>query len=298
MDFYPFKHWLHSIRTFSYWRYTLFSKDSIKTFFSVWGVIWLLVETAEFFKLGDIKLKAYGYHFLALAIVIVVWTRRPLTRICYKLPGMDVKIEIRVVDIFKVPGEIVISTNTTFDTDMQSRLISENSLQGKFTQQYYDGNIGHLDSDLNQALAAAPSQQVAGPGKTKKYDIGTVAMVKVKGRIFYLLAMADMNQHGNAQSNKQFIKQALKGLWDFVLQKGELGDIVMPILGTGRGRTNMTREETIKMIVQSFAQAIQQRRFANKLTIVINPPDYREYELNLFELNDYLRAVHRYERSE
>jgi hypothetical protein len=299
MNFYPIKHWFHSIKTISYWRYSMLSIDSFKTFFSAWGIIWLLIETAEYFKLSDAgAIKPYGLNFLIFAILLVIWTRRPLIKICYKLPGRDVKIEIRVADIFKVPGEIVISTNTTFDTDTSSGLISSNSLQGKFTKEFYDGNFQHLNEDLDRALATTASQPVTGPGKLKKYEIGSVAKITTKGRTFYLLAMADMNQHGNAQSSKLLIKQALKGLWDFIMQKGELGDVAIPLLGTGRGRVNATREETIKMIVTSFAQALQQRRFANKLTIVISPSDYREHELNLFELNDYLRAVHRYERSE
>ncbi len=299
MDSYPLKHWLHSVRTFSYWRYALLTTDSVKTFFSVWGAVWLFVETAEFFSLFTVTLKTYGWFFLAIAVLWVIWTRRPLRRICYKLPNRDVKIEIRVGDIFNVPGQIVISTNTTFDTDTSAGLINPDSLQGKFTQQYYEGNVGHLDGDLDRALSAVPSQAVTGAGKTKKYEIGTVAGITVKGRLFYLLAMAEMNAHGNIQpTSKQVIRQALNGLWDFILTKGEMGDVVIPIIGTGRGRSNATREETVKMIVQSFAQAIDKRLFAKKLTIVINPPDYREYNLNLFELNDYLRAVHRYERSE
>ena len=110
--------------------------------------------------------------------------------------------------------------------------------------------------------------------------------------------MADMNASGNAQSNKQLIRTALNALWDFVYRAGELGNLVVPVIGTGRGRTNATREETIKLMVKSFAQASAKNRFANKLTIVIHPQDYRTSHLNLFELNDYLRAVHKYEKSE
>lgn len=299
MDWHQLRQWWHSIRTFSYWKYTLLSGDSVKTFLSVWGAIWLCLETLEFFRPHTLELKSAGIYFLSAAVLWVIWTRRPVTRICYKLPNKDAKIEVRVADIFNVAGDLVISTNTTFDTDTASGLISPKSIQGKFTELYYDGNVQNLDQDIQNALTSYTPETIASPaGKDQKYKIGTVAKIRAKNRIFYLLAMADINTHGTAQSNAIYIKTALKELWDFLSTRGELGEVVLPLLGTGRGRTNITREETIKMIVTSFAQAILQKRFATKLTIVIHPDDYREYDLNLFELHDYLRAVHKYERSE
>ena len=298
MDFYLIRHWFHSIRTISYWRYALFTVDSWKTFLAVWGAVWLLADSGERFGFFDYQLKGHGWQLLIVSVLIVIWTRRPISRIAYKLPKSDVRIEIRVGDIFKQEGDLVVSTNTTFETDVPGGVIAADSLQGKFTQNYYDNNIAHLDGDITRALAGVPHQPNTGNGKPNKYDIGTVAKVHVKGRYFYLLAMAEMNAHGNTQSSKQLVRTALNSLWTFVHQRGELGNMVIPVIGTGRGRTNATREETIKQIVKSFAQATARNRFANKLTIVIHPQDYRDSHLNLFELNDYLRAVHKYEKAE
>ncbi len=293
------KHWFHSIWTLSYWRYTFLSLDAAKTFFAVWGIIWLGIETFDYFKPFEFEFKKYSGFLLALAITVVIWTRRPITRICYKLPNRDTKIEIKVGDIFSVPGDTVISTNTTFDTDTASGLIATDSLQGKFTQLLYNNNVGHLDHDIETALAGNQYDVLTqAKGKAQKYKMGTVAKVQVKGRTFYLLAMADMNQHGTAQSSASSVRTALGALWEFIANQGNMGEIVIPLIGTGRGRISATREEMVKDIVKSFAQAIQKKRFATKLTIVILPKDYWEYDLNLFQLHDYLRHVHKYERAD
>jgi Domain of unknown function (DUF6430) len=72
------------------------------------------------------------------------------------------------------------------------------------------------------------------------------------------------------------------------LERGELGGVAIPVIGTGRGRLDVPRRKVIEWIAQSFAQASRARVFANKLAIVIDPKDAREHEVNLFEVRDYL----------
>jgi hypothetical protein len=59
-------------------------------------------------------------------------------------------------------------------------------------------------------------------------------------------------------------------------------------VGTGRGRIQLPRKKIIERIAQSFAYASRERTFANKLTIVIHPSDAAKYDVNLFEVRDYL----------
>ena len=126
-------------------------------------------------------------------------------------------------------------------------------------------------------------------GKKKKYAVGTIAKIIAHDFNFYFLAMADMNEHGNAETDITKIDWALKDLWRYMVSQGELGDIVIPLLGTGRGRLEVPRKKIIERIAQSFLDASVSRIFCNKLIIAVHPTDAENFELNLFEVKDYLK---------
>jgi hypothetical protein len=112
--------------------------------------------------------------------------------------------------------------------------------------------------------------------------------VTANGKNFYFVAMSDMNEFGNAQSSVRYIDIALEKLWIYLAERGELGDVVLPLMGTGRGRIELPRKKMIERIAQSFADASRDKIFSNKLVIVVYPPDVEKFGINLFEVRDYL----------
>lgn len=278
--------------TWSYWRYALFSWSPVKRLLAVVGAAYLMLEVFDFFSV--LKREDHSKWTLAGilvgAVIVVLYTVRPVRSIAYKPPNRDLCFRVRIADILNCEGEVVISTNTTFDTDMASGLIATNSLQGQFAQKFFGGRTDELDRLITGSLRGVqelPDKAVS-PGKSKRYPVGTVAKVSTHGRNFYLLAMAELNEQGNAQSSVALIDDALKGLWNFMASKGELGELVVPLLGMGRGRVSLPRKRIIERIAQSFAYASGDRRFAHTLTIVIHRSDAERYNLNLFEIRDYL----------
>src|SRR5262249_49797789 len=160
---------------------------------------------------------------------------------------------------------IVVSTNTTFDTDMAGGLISPKSLQGQGVARFFDGNTEELDRHIRKSLSGVQFSDALSPGNKKRYPIGTVAKICADGKNFYFLAMAELNEHGNAQSDQSKVEAALESLWDYVSQQGEIGDLAIPAVGTGRGRLELPRTKVIELIAQSFANASREKVFANKL---------------------------------
>ena len=123
-------------------------------------------------------------------------------------------------------------------------------------------------------------------------EIGKVVKLKLArwNKFAYLVASSDMNDEGTAFSDLDKISTSLGALWEFVRTKGECDKINIPIIGSGRGRVSQSREELIKAIVFSFvASASTTSRFCNKLNIVIHPYDFKEYNINLKELTDFIR---------
>lgn len=252
----------------------------------------MLVEMLDFF--GMYTRDQYGRYailvILAVAIGLAISTRRPVSRVAYKIPKRDFSYEVVVGDILdtKCPN-VVISTNATFDTDIAGGLIAPDSLQGQLTFRYFNANTEEMDRQIRPSLrtekaAAHPS----GRGKKKRYPIGTVAKVEANGKSFFLVAMSELNSNGNAQSNVRMIDTSLEMLWAYIAEKGELGDVAIPVIGTGRGRINLSRKKMVERIAQSFAEGSTERVFSNCLMIYIHPHDATKHGVNLFEIREYL----------
>lgn len=285
------KYKIDSITTYAYWRYAVFSRDAMAKFFSCLGILYLCINLADTFKIYEKgEYSHYGIIFIVLlSIVFVVFTRRPVSRVVYKVPKKDLIFEVKIGDIFSEKGEIIISSNTTFDTDMSTGLIATSSLQGQFATKFFNGQTVEIDRQIENSLSGESSVISENkPGKRDKYPLGSVAKISTHGQNFYLVAMSDINSTGTAFSNPRMLDETLERLWSNMARKAELGNIVMPLMGSGRGRIALPRKKIIEKIAQSFANASQDKSFSNKLTIIVRPEDASKFSLNLFEVRDYL----------
>lgn len=260
--------------------------------FAILGAMYLIVEMLDFFGIYT-KDKYYKYAIFVLiipAIALALYTRRPISRISYKVPKRDFSIDIVIGDLLTTKCKnIVISASTTFDTDMASGLISSNSIQGQMAHQFFSSNTVEIDKQLDESLKDRKFEKhPKGRGKKKRYPMGTVAKVSGHGRTFFFVAMAELNEGGNAQSTVQGIDKALDGLWDYIAKNGELGDIAIPVMGTGRGRIQQSRKKMIARIAESFTDASLERVFSNRLVVYIFPTDAEKHNISLFEIRDFV----------
>lgn len=287
-------YYFRSFWTRSYWGYALWSEDALKTFVAVVGGIWLFIDIFGALKIIDNQTLSLWYlaGLILIGFLAVIFTRRPVKRITCKCPGQDLKIEVLIGDLFDVVGQKIISTNTTFDTDLASGIISTKSVQGQFTEKYFPGNIHGLNDELEKGLKDIQFSEIQKEeGKIRRYDIGTTVKLQMAGEMFYWFAMADLNKTNNAKTSQHKVIQALEGLWDFIENQGEKQDIVIPLIGSGLGRLKTTRKRLIVIIAQSFLNASENNLFSNKLKIVIPPSDIDKSALNLFEVKDLLNNI-------
>ena len=265
------RYWWDAVLTFTYWRYAIFSGEALLKFFSVLGMLYLLVDIADAFKVyTKDRYSEFGIIFILIpAFLFVLATRRPVSRVTYKVPQKDFIYEVKIGNLFAEIGEIIISSNSTFDTEMSSGLIAPSSLQGQFALHFFQGQTSEIDRQIEASLAnESYTINEQRPGKKKEYPIGTVARVTAHGRNFYLVAMSHMNQNGTAYSDARILDEALEKLWENMARKAEFGQIVMPLIGTGRGRIAIPRKKIIEKIAQSFADASRHKTFSNKLTVI------------------------------
>lgn len=283
-----------------------------KVFLAVYGAIWLLVESFSFFVSTGGEKGKLGMFLACIALALCVAIVKALQKyretieeemsaeevrsVSHTLLGTDTSIEIQVGDLFEGEGAFIISTNTTFDTDMShnprisdSHLIHPDSLQGQFTQRYYPHKVHILDRELEEALENVEGVPVENPiGKSIRYDIGTVAKVHPKDQSAYLVAIADMDKNGKVSSHPEDVLKSLEKLWDYIRTQGGYGPLVIPVIGTGRARAQVKRDQMILAIIKSFVGACSKEKFSEKLTIVISENDYREHNIDLQALEQHL----------
>ena len=290
------KYFLKSIATRSFWRYAVFSHEALANLLAAIGALYVFMEIMDFLSIytKDRYSKYAIVPIFVAALLYVIFSRRPVSRVTYKIPQKDYIFEVKIGDLFTEPGDVVISTNTTFDTDMASGLIAADSLQGQLALRVFRGATVDIDRQLEEGLKQVEyAERADAPGKTKEYPIGTVAKVTTPDKIFYFVAMSRLNVHGTAKATLRNIEDALSGLWQFIADQGELRAIIVPLMGTGRGRVELPRKKMVERIAQSFADASREKIFSNKLTIVIRPEDAENFQINLFEVRDYLtRSLH------
>lgn len=278
------KYFFESIASRSYWKY-LFSKDGIKSIFAIYGVLWLIIESLDFFRIYTRdQYESYAlFIFLIIAIVISIFLKRPVKSISISFPEYDFGLEVRVANIFDINGAIMISTNTSFEADVANGKINPNSLQGQFTSRYFPGNQIELIDKINGEL-----KRIEG---NEPYPMGTTIPINTHGKTFYLTAMANIGEGGNASATVDDVKNALNGLWKHVREIGELQELAVPVIGTARGRVELSRKKMIALISESFVEASKQKKFTDKLIITIRPEDSKDFGINLYDIKDHLKQV-------
>ncbi|MBY5751789.1 macro domain-containing protein [Rhizobium leguminosarum] len=285
------QYFFKSITTYSFWRYALLSPEAIGKILAIVGGIYVAMDIADFFSIytKDRYSKYAVVAMIAFAIVWVASTRRPITRFSYKIPGKDLSVEVRIGDLFDGTNDVIVSTNTTFDTDMASGLIDTDSIQGQVATRFFNANTAEIDRQLELDLAQILSvERQDAKGKKLEYPIGTVARVKSHNRTFYFVAMSRLNANGNAISLPREVEDALEATWKFVQTSGNLRDLSIPVMGTGRGRTGVPRKKMIERIAQSFYDESKGKIFSSRLSIVVRPKDAENFAVNLYQIRDYL----------
>jgi len=282
--------WIRNLRYFwesisskAYWKYALFSRAGGGSFLAVFGGFNALIGVLDFFNIytrDEYASYAIWILLVASAFVSILFFRRPVTSIGVKLPTRDICIEVRIADLFESTGAVVISTNTVFEADVANGKIAADSLQGQFTKEYFPGDQSELLESIEEGLAEVDGEA--------PYPMGTVVPISTHGKTFYFTAMAELNEQGNAKSTVRDVKKAMTGLWTYVRESGELQELAIPVIGTGRGRIRRDRKRMIWTIAESFVDGSSDGKISDKLVIVVRPEDAQQFQVNLWEIKDYL----------
>lgn len=213
-----------------------------------------------------------------------------------RLIGYDIRITLCIGDIVKQKSSLVISTNSSFATSIGKGIISEHSVQGSFQQQYYKDDDDFFANKIRKSLScenpASREELTIRGDKYPVYPIGTVAIVSQGNRHVYLVALNNINEHGqNSSRSIEDVYIALNGLWDGIAQKGHKEEqLAIPLIGSGHaGIAEATKDEMIKAIIDSYISYVQNSNtnITDDLRIYIHPHDLKSIDYGA--AIDYMR---------
>lgn len=290
---------LQKWRTFSSahaWRYALKGKRFFVYWLSVFAVIWTFTEFASYFFIGDdASSKPNVWLVLGCGLVIAVWLSRPRLRRSIHLADKDVTIRIEVNDMFALrDGSWIIPSNRAFLHEH----IDEDAVVIQFRNRFFASKL-HFEEAIENALPHDTAEYDTIQGRTvKKYPLGTVLPIPLPGKgkgTAYVLASADLNEHGRGEPNVEHLQSALASLWSYIGKQGNTGPFIIPVIGSGRQRITHNRLQLSSLIVKTFLSEIDHRKFTRRLTIVIHPRAYLQNKYDLDDIEMYLACMDKFE---
>ena len=248
------------------------------------GIFWLFVEIFSYSTNGasDSYLKSVSLFLIIFIIILIgsIIKNKPKTSFKYNLRNKDNYIQVKVGDAFQNKGSLVIPVNNEFDMSLGGNVLKSNSIQSQVIKKYYSSKIDHINTDIEKEIAFGT-----------KYDIGKTIEIENSGKKFYLVANSIKKENNRVKSEVDDFIQTLNGLWEYLaLESGRNTNVTIPLMNTQHGRDSyLTRKSAIKEIINSYIESSKDLNICENLIISIYPDDLIKGNIDLNEINEYLR---------
>jgi hypothetical protein len=276
---------VNDLGTFRFWRHFL-----IKAFAIAGGMSGLIQFNNTVFpeRLWTGNWVIWAVSIMSTVISVVLSWPRPITA---EFSAPKTRITVVKGDLLQESGHLIIGASDTFDTEMPN-IIARNSVQGQVLDKLYGGNIALLNQHLDAALIG---KNVIGsinkPGKSEKYDIGTVAVVVQGPRKLFFSAYSEMNEFNEARATADTVWKSLQALWSSVSVHANGTTISIPVIGGGQARLSniLPAQDAIRFIALSFMMASRRERICEELRIVVHENDYKK--LDRLEIQSFISSL-------
>jgi len=240
------------------------------------GMLFTIIKMLEYFSVIPdplpIKNSIFFLLLIGLALVVAIIWSRPRLKLSSQINGKDMKISLQIGNILLRAGDVVVATNSTFDTTYEGDFISRKSLQAQLVKKEYSA-LEHINYDIEKSLEGMSYEELPNRStKTKRYPIGTIAKLNHSSNLYV----------------------ALQELWSFLATNGHMTDLYIPLLGSGLTGIDLPREQIAKDIIFSFVNFSNSTKILNSLTICFHPKDVIDYEMDVTDIHDYLNYLCRF----
>ena len=253
----------------------LFDKQLMRNYFSFLSIasvilsfILIVIDIPNQFKItaGIVLL-------IILAIVYLNLWIKANTMSSLKLSINNSTVNIKVGDLFEECGFKVIAFNEYFDTLVDNRIISEQTLNGIFIKKYIQ-NLNELDSLIDgderikeKNFEINDNRQF---GKKKKYKLGTICQYND----FLITAFSKFDNDNRAYLHMNDYINFLINFWNEIdiIYAGK--SVSIPLLGSGITRFKeynmISEQELLELLIWSFKVSRIKFTYPSQVTIIIH----------------------------
>lgn len=193
------------------------------------------------------------------------------------------EVEVKVGDLFSFDGVKVIPFDEYFDTEVDDKVISRNSLNGIFLER----KAGHRDLIL-RTIAESQQSVIGEPedaGGRLRYRLGTVKALDD----YALLAFTHMDEFNRAHFERGQYEECLLNMWDELDRMYAGRRVVLPLLGSGITRfkgTQPSEDDLLRCMLCTLRAT--GHRFSAGVSIVLTKKTADK--MRLYEVKDYTDA--------
>ncbi len=194
--------------------------------------------------------------------------------------------EIKSGDIFKEDVLKVISFNEYFDTQVDNRIIAENSLNGAFINNYVN-DVKELDSHIANELKDIKGElnKKRKKGKIIKYHLGTI--VEYNG--FLLTSFTKFDDDNKANLDLKEYLLFLMNFWDNLTKVYAGRSVAITLFGSSNltqfnDANNISDQDLIEIIIWTFKVSKIKFKYPTKITLVLT--DDLLKKINLYEIKE------------
>lgn len=263
----------------------------LRVFFAVGATLSLIVLFVDIPTEYKLPLGLLFLVVLAVSYLAIWRWANTLNHIDIQVEGSDVTI--KVGDIFGQPGLKVIAFNEYFDTQVDNKLIAEESLNGVFIKKHLDIPLpeldGHIERYAFEPAEILGSNNVRTSGKTTRYQIGTICVYKD----YLLTAFSKFDASNKAQLTMPEYLEFLITFWDKVNNVYGQQNVSTPIFGSGitriKGHKNISDEDLLKIMLWTFRISEMRFKYPARLTIVVH--EKKIDKINLLDIKGARNGV-------
>lgn len=154
----------------------------------------------------------------------------------------------------------VIPTNRCFDTNVDDKIISSNSIHGAVFKHLYYNKLfspNEISSKIAKALKnneyVKLSNDEKPAGNRLRYPIGTIADIEGQNdNHYYLLGLTTLDKELTAHSSKEDFILAIQRLIEYSDKHSQGYPVVLPLIGSGFARTNISKNDVLRYLVRAF----------------------------------------------
>jgi len=249
--------------------------------FTSFSVLFTLIKGVNQFFPG---VKVEGpFAFTVIILVSVCFGLKKVWKpsdIKIKVANSDTTIEVLFGDLFAQDGIRAIAVNEFFDSAL-GKPVSEKSLHGYFLNKCFGGYPQPFDTQVEEQLAKEPFDEVSRmEGKTKKYKIGTTAMLNAEKDRYLVFALTQTDiTNCMATADVTMMWVALHHVWQRARAECGGAPLNLPLVGGGLAKIGLPTRDLLNLIILAAITETKEKSITQKIRIVLHRDRFEDLDL-------------------